>query len=100
MRMLLSHRAGLPDSPDFWQESLDPAMDPLEQAVRDLSEMTLLFAPDTDWSYSSYGYSALGAIIAAVSESRSSATWSRNGWSRWAWSTPPLCQGKSIPHWA
>ncbi len=66
VRMLLSHRAGLPDSPDFWQEPLDTAMNPLEQAVRDLNELTLLFAPDTGWSYSSYGYSALGAIIAAV----------------------------------
>lgn len=41
-------------------------MNPLEQAVRDLSEMALLFAPDTDWNYSSYGYSALGAIIVQV----------------------------------
>jgi len=66
VRMLLSHRAGLPDSPAFWSEPLDAAMNPLEQAVRDLSEMALLFAPDTEWSYSSYGYSALGAIIAQV----------------------------------
>ncbi len=66
VRLLLSHRAGLPDSPAFWTEPLDVAMNPLEQAVRDLNEMELLFAPDTDWSYSSYGYSALGAIIAQV----------------------------------
>jgi len=66
VRMLLSHRAGLPNSPDFWVEPLDATMNPLEQAVRDLSDMQLLFTPGEDWNYSSYGYSALGAIIAQV----------------------------------
>jgi CubicO group peptidase (beta-lactamase class C family) len=64
--MLLSHRSGLPDSPTVWQEPLDPAVDALTQAVRALADMELLFAPDTDWSYSSWGYSLLGAIISAV----------------------------------
>lgn len=68
VRMLLSHRAGLPNSPDFWVEPLDATLNPLEQAVRDLAEMQLLFAPNTDWNYSSYGYSALGAIIAQVTD--------------------------------
>lgn len=66
VRMLLSHRGGLPDSPAYWTEPLDPALNPLEQAVRDLGGMELLFAPDEGWRYSSYGYSTLGAIIAAV----------------------------------
>jgi len=66
VRMLLSHRSGLPDSPVYWPEPLDPALNPLEQAVRDLGEMELLFAPDDGWRYSGYGYSTLGAIIAAV----------------------------------
>jgi len=66
VRMLLSHRSGMPDSPANWTEPLDPALNPLEQAVRDLAEMELLFAPGEGWSYSSYGYSVLGAIIAAV----------------------------------
>lgn len=66
VRMLLSHRAGLPDSPAFWPEPLDPKMNPLEQAVRDLRDMKLLSAPGEGWNYSAYGYSALGAIIAKV----------------------------------
>lgn len=66
VRMLLSHRGGLPDSPAYWPEPLDPALSPFEQAVRDLGEMELLFAPDNEWRYSSYGYSTLGAILAAV----------------------------------
>jgi len=66
VRMLLSHRSGMPDSPAKWTEPLDPAMNPLEQAVRDLAEIELFFKPGEGWSYSSYGYSALGAIIAAV----------------------------------
>jgi CubicO group peptidase (beta-lactamase class C family) len=64
--MLLSHRSGLPDSPAVWQEPLDPAMAPLTQAVRTLEDMQLLFTPNTDWNYSSWGYSLLGAIISAV----------------------------------
>lgn len=66
VRMLLSHRGGLPDSPAIWTEPLDPKLNPLEQAVGDLSEMKLLAAPGEAWNYSSYGYSTLGAIIAKV----------------------------------
>lgn len=66
VRMVLTHRSGMPNSPDFWAEPLDPSMNPLEQAVRDLAEMYLLFEPGTKWSYSAYGYSALGALIAEV----------------------------------
>lgn len=66
VRMLLSHRSGMPDTPVYWEEPLEPTLNPLEQAVRDLSDKQLLFAPGADWSYSSYGYSALGAIIAAL----------------------------------
>ena len=57
VRMLLSHRSGLPDSPLYWPEPLDPALNPLEQAVRDLGRWT--YSPDDGWRYSSYGYSAL-----------------------------------------
>ena len=66
VRMLLSHRSGLPDKPLVWSEPLDPAMNPLEQAARSLSETELLFAPDEEWSYSDYGYLVLGATIAAI----------------------------------
>jgi CubicO group peptidase (beta-lactamase class C family) len=66
VRMLLSHRSGLPDTDNNWDTPLDPAIDPLEQAVRWVADKQLLFAPGTDWSYSDKNYSALGAIIAAV----------------------------------
>lgn len=79
VRMLLSHRAGLPDSPAIWTEPLDPKLNPLAQAVDDLREMKLLSAPGDAWNYSAYGYSALGAIIAKVSgkpyESYMQETW-------------------------
>jgi CubicO group peptidase (beta-lactamase class C family) len=65
VRMLLAHTSGLPDTPKVWDEALDPAADPLEQVVDDLADQRLLFAPGTGWSYSNYGYSILGAIIAA-----------------------------------
>lgn len=66
MRMLLAHRAGLPDSPAIWPEPLAPGVDGLQQVLDDLSGMRLLYAPGADWRYSSYGYSVLGALITAV----------------------------------
>jgi CubicO group peptidase (beta-lactamase class C family)/predicted dienelactone hydrolase len=66
VRMLMGHRSGMADTPASWTEPLDPAVNPLEQAVRGLSEAELLFAPDEAWSYSGYGYITLGAILAAV----------------------------------
>ena len=67
VRMLLSHVAGLPDVPMPWDVPLDPAIDPLEQAVRSLSDQQLISAPGEAWNYSGWGYSALGDIIAKVS---------------------------------
>jgi CubicO group peptidase (beta-lactamase class C family)/predicted dienelactone hydrolase len=66
VRMLLGHRSGMADTPASWTEPLDPAVNPLEQAVRGLSKAELLFAPDEASSYSGYGYITLGAINAAV----------------------------------
>ncbi|MFN8465637.1 MAG: serine hydrolase [Caldilineaceae bacterium] len=66
MRMLLSHRSGLPDTPGYWDTPLDSTIDPLEQSVRWLADKQLLFEPGTDWSYSDKNFAALGAIIAVV----------------------------------
>jgi CubicO group peptidase (beta-lactamase class C family) len=66
-RMLLSHMSGLSEVPVKWETPLDPALDPLEQAVRSLSDQQLLAAPGKQWNYSGWGYSMLGDIIAKVS---------------------------------
>ena len=88
VRMLLGHRSGMPesppDSPLGWPAPFDPAVNPFEQAVRSLSEMELLFAPDEGWSYSGYGYSTLGAIIAAVTGEPFESYMAEQGSSRWA----------------
>ena len=67
VRMLLSHLSGVPDTPYPWNVPLDPAIDPLEQAVRSLSDQQLISAPGEAWNYSNWGYSVLGDIIAKVS---------------------------------
>lgn len=66
VRMLLNHTSGLPDSPVQWDVPIDPAVDPLEQAVRSVSDQELPAAPGEEWIYSGVGYSALGDIIARV----------------------------------
>lgn len=67
VRMVLSHRAGLPDTPFPWNVPLDPTMSPLEQATRALSDKQLLSPPGTQFSYSNWGYAVLGDMIAKVS---------------------------------
>ena len=67
VRMVLSHLSGLPDVPFPWDVPLDPAIDPLEQAVRSLSDQQLLSAPGEAWNYSGWGYALLGDMIAKVS---------------------------------
>jgi CubicO group peptidase (beta-lactamase class C family) len=79
VRMLLAHTSGLPDKPKVWDEALDPIADPLAQAVADLAGQRLLFAPGTGWSYSNYGYSILGATIAAAG-GRPFATYMQEEW--------------------
>ena len=79
VRMLLAHTSGLPDTPKVWAEALDPAADPLAQVVDGLANQRLLFAPGTGWSYSNYGYSILGAIIAATGV-RPFATYMQEDW--------------------
>ncbi|MFZ1269212.1 MAG: serine hydrolase domain-containing protein, partial [Anaerolineae bacterium] len=49
-----------------WDAPLDPTIDPLEQAVRSLSDEQLISAPGEAWNYSGWGYSMLGAIIVKV----------------------------------
>ena len=65
VRMLLNHTSGMPDDP--WDFTLIGNVDPLEQAVRSLSNKSLLDAPGAAWSYSSLGYTVLGDLIAKVS---------------------------------
>jgi CubicO group peptidase (beta-lactamase class C family) len=67
VRMVLSHRAGLPDTPFPWNVPLDPTMSPLEQATRALSDKQLLSPPGTQFSYSNWGFAVLGDMIAKVS---------------------------------
>ena len=55
VRMLLSHMSGLPDVPMHWAVPLDPAINPLEQAVRSLSDQQLLSTPGEQYNYSGWG---------------------------------------------
>ncbi len=66
VRMLLSHMSGLPEVPIPWDVPLDPATNPLAQAVRSLSDQKLLSAPGEQYNYSGWGYSTLGDVIAKV----------------------------------
>lgn len=79
VRMLLSHRAGLPDSPAFWPDPLEPGVNGLDEAVNSLATMRLLYAPDANFTYSSYGFSMLGAIIEAVT-GKPYATYMQENW--------------------
>jgi CubicO group peptidase (beta-lactamase class C family)/predicted ester cyclase len=75
VRQVMAHRAGIPPLEDpvepfylSWgfdnPQTDDQAM---ERRVQALSEEELIFAPDESWSYSDWGFTILGTIVAEVS---------------------------------
>ncbi len=65
VRMLLNHTSGVSDDP--WDFTLTGNVDPLEQAVRSLSNKSLLHDPGAAWSYTDVGFDILGDLVAKVS---------------------------------
>jgi CubicO group peptidase (beta-lactamase class C family) len=68
IRDLMTHTAGVPDSPPAAIHDYPQLMNvPLSDVVRQLARQPLLFQPGTQWSYSSAGIEVLGRIIEVCS---------------------------------
>lgn len=72
IRHLLAHRAGLSHTQDavIRFQTDEPRYDDmaLEEYVRSMSDLSLLFAPGESYSYSSPGFAVAGDVIAKVSD--------------------------------
>ena len=65
---LLQHSAGLPCAPDWtvWEHPAD-AYPSRDELVKRVSEMEMVYPPDTHFNYSNLGYSLLGQVVTEVS---------------------------------
>lgn len=68
IRHLLKHTSGIPHYSSKWEALSFTHYPTLEKAVEAFKERELEFEPGTQYLYSSYGYTVLGAIIEEVSQ--------------------------------
>lgn len=63
LRQLAAHTSGIPHYQDVDDARGDVRFDTVDQAVEVFANRPLLFAPGTDYQYSSYGFTLLSAAI-------------------------------------
>ena len=80
IRQLLKHTSGIPHYASKWDAMSFTHYDSLTEALKAFEDKELEFEPGTQYTYSSYGYTILGAIIERVTEMSYGAYMKKNIW--------------------
>ncbi len=82
IRQLLKHTSGIPHYTSKWDAMSFTNYPSLLDALDAFKEKELAFEPGTQYMYSSYGYTVLGAIIEKVSQMSYGAYMKKNIWDK------------------